>query len=376
MRSTVTFAFRGILALGAILIGPAGESSVALANEPSDPAADTIDYGFCGSQPVYPVIGFNFATFCGPRNYIVLGRRGRLEWLFPEADEQRARLHGSRQLNEEELARLTILAEAAQLAGSPAFRPHPVVYDFSVDFHGRQTKVVHGTLANTDTSANRLIEALRKLVPGEPLLTACANSPVDFSPTQLAGKRAAIARTAAPPASNLPPARVTNGLPIEPPKPVAEVRLIDQEGRAARIPFKNGRWQLVAFGYTHCLDVCPMTLHKVATLLKRLGNRADRVQTLFVSVDSARDDAARVKAFVAQYDARILGFTGDAGQLQAAANEFGVLTRRSGGETLLAYGLSHSSLLYLVDPQARIRAIYPAATTAEDIARDLERLLD
>jgi protein SCO1/2 len=167
----------------------------------------------------------------------------------------------------------------------------------------------------------------------------------------------------------------SGGLPVEPPRTIHAHPLTDHQGRAVNFPpAADSRWQLVVFGYTHCPDVCPMTLHKISLLLKRLGKRADRVQGVFISIDSARDDVARMKTFVGQFDERILGLGGDPEHLQAVANEFGVLTRRFQGKTALAYTLTHSSQIYLVDPQARVRMMYPSNVEIEAIARDLERL--
>jgi protein SCO1/2 len=166
------------------------------------------------------------------------------------------------------------------------------------------------------------------------------------------------------------------GLPVEPPKTIHAHLLTDHHGRAVNFPSAaDRRWQLVVFGYTHCPDVCPMTLHKISLVLKRLGERAGRVQSVFISIDSARDDAARMKTFVSQFDERILGLGGDPEALQETANEFGVLTRRFQGKTALAYTLTHSSQIYLVDPQARVRMMYPSNAEIEAIVRDLERLL-
>jgi protein SCO1/2 len=165
------------------------------------------------------------------------------------------------------------------------------------------------------------------------------------------------------------------GLPVEPPKIIHAHPLTDHQGRALRFPLDDKRWQLVVFGYTHCPDVCPMTLHKIALVLKRLGERAGKVQSVFISIDSARDDAARIKEFVGQFDERILGLGGDPEALQAVANEFGVLTRRFQGKTAIAYTLTHSSQIFLVDPSSRVRMMYPSGAEIEAIVRDLERLL-
>jgi protein SCO1/2 len=117
-----------------------------------------------------------------------------------------------------------------------------------------------------------------------------------------------------------------------------------------------------------------MTLHKTALLLKELGTDSPRLQVVFISIDSARDDASAMKDFVEKFDARITGLTGTPEDLQAVANEFGVMTRRYQGKTALAYSMVHSSLLYLLDPAGRVRMLYPPGTAIEALAADLRQL--
>jgi len=164
------------------------------------------------------------------------------------------------------------------------------------------------------------------------------------------------------------------GLRVEPPKAIHGVTLLNPQGQAVAFPLNTSSWQLVAFGYTHCPDVCPMTLHKSALLLEQLGTDAKRLQVVFISIDSSRDNPQAMQDFTASVDARILGLTGDPEALQAVANEFGVLTRRFQGTTALAYTLEHSSFLYLLDPAGRVRLMYSASADGPAIASDLRRL--
>jgi protein SCO1/2 len=165
-----------------------------------------------------------------------------------------------------------------------------------------------------------------------------------------------------------------HGLRVEPPKAVHGGTLLNHQGQAVGFPLKISRWQLVAFGYTHCPDVCPMTLHKTALLLKQLGAQAERMQVVFISIDSGRDNPAAMQEFTGKIDERILGLTGEPEALQTVANEFGVLTRRFQGKTALAYTLEHSSFLYLLDPAGRVRLMYPATADIPAMATDLQRL--
>lgn len=356
---------------------------------PQDPAA-TIDYGFCGGKPVYPVVGFSFSTFCGPRNQIMLGRRGQLMWTFPEADSLRVRHQGVRELTEAQLAELQLLAEAAQIASPPAPSAGTARYELGISFVGRPIQRADGALAPDGSSAMALIEALRRLTPDAPLMPKCRNAPpphVAFNPRLLpAERREALAtmpahsakatHIAAPAAAaaSLPPAADSGSIVVAPARRIRPHTLVNQDGANTVFPPASGRWQIVFFGYTNCPDVCPMTMHKVAEMLDRLGPKAGGLDAFFISIDSERDKVPEMKAFVRRFDARITGLTADPDTLKALSDEFGVLIRRYQGGMAFAT-LQHSSLAYLLDPQGELHRLYPAGATAESMAGELARLL-
>jgi hypothetical protein len=165
---------------------PASQAA-SLASAPIDP----FDYSYCGGKPVYPVIGINFATACGPRNQIGLGRRGLLMWLFPPRHAGDSPLRGKRQLTEEELKRLSLLAEVVQIADPPPAAPGAAIYSLGVNFQGRPDKRVHAPMSDAYTPANALFQAMLALVPDAPQLPACDGALRDFEPTLLPAERVA-----------------------------------------------------------------------------------------------------------------------------------------------------------------------------------------
>ncbi len=180
------------LRIAALMSFVCGTSAYAAAEGMSTTTPDPFDYSYCGGKPVYPVIGFNFSTYCGPRNQIALGRRGRLMWLFPTpGGEVHAR--GQRQLEPDELAYITLLAEAAQLAAAKNITEGKVLYEMGINFSGRPYKRVRGALDTRSDSAQALFDAMRGLVPDSPLLPVCDKAPRSFDPTRLpADRRAAL----------------------------------------------------------------------------------------------------------------------------------------------------------------------------------------
>ncbi len=85
--------------------------------------------------------------------------------------------------------------------------------------------------------------------------------------------------------------------------------LQDPNGRSVTNEDFRGRFQLITFGYTYCPDICPTTLVDMAEILKQLGDRAAKVQPIFISVDPDRDTGAVLKSYTEFFDARILGLT-------------------------------------------------------------------
>ena len=178
---------------------------------------------------------------------------------------------------------------------------------------------------------------------------------------------------AAPTRAN-PSETTFHGLRVEPAKAIHAQTLRDTQSEAREFPLKTDKWQLVVFGYTHCADVCPMTLHRAALLLQQLGDDSSRLQPVFISIDGDRDTPEMVRDFTRKFDARIVGLTGKPETLQAVANEFNVVVRRFRGRSSLAYKLEHSSFMYLLDPQGRVRLLYPASSDLAGIAQDLRML--
>ena len=81
---------------------------------------------------------------------------------------------------------------------------------------------------------------------------------------------------------------------MDSPDPVADFTLDSSLGRPVSLSDFRGQHVLMYFGYTSCPDVCPTTLAEIRLALQELGDRAGKVQTLFVTVDPERDTADRL----------------------------------------------------------------------------------
>jgi protein SCO1 len=138
----------------------------------------------------------------------------------------------------------------------------------------------------------------------------------------------------------------------------------------------RGKWLLVYFGYTFCPNSCPTTLFEVAAALKELGAAAARVQPLFITVDPQRDTPKVLRQFTQSFDPRIVGLTGTAQQIAAAAHEYGAYyVRHATGSGDDDYVVDHSTYLYVMDPQGKFVRAFENDTSANRIAEVLRLLL-
>jgi protein SCO1/2 len=160
---------------------------------------------------------------------------------------------------------------------------------------------------------------------------------------------------------------------FDPPRQAPEISLQGSNGTPLKMSTYRGKVVWLAFGYTSCPDVCPVTLSVLAAARKQLGALADGVQVIYVTVDPERDDAARMKKFLGVFDPTFVGGTGSPEALAAVRKEYGVDAKKVG--TGANYGVAHSSFIYLIDRNGRIVALMPYGHSAEDFAHDARILL-
>lgn len=151
---------------------------------------------------------------------------------------------------------------------------------------------------------------------------------------------------------------------------VPQFELLDSGGRPFTRQDLTGAPTLVFFGFTHCPDVCPTTLLKLAQVRKQA--QLPDLRVLFVSVDPQRDTPAVVAQYVHAFDPQFRGATGEPTTLAALAKAFGVAVNRvelPGGD----YTMDHSAVVFLLDEQARIAAVFTPPFEVRGMVADLRR---
>ncbi len=125
-----------------------------------------------------------------------------------------------------------------------------------------------------------------------------------------------------------------------------DFELTDQNGRTVGPQDLLGRPSAIFFGFTHCPDVCPTTLANIGGWLDELGDRADQLDVVFITVDPERDTVEAIAEYLSYFDPRIRGWTGAPAQIAAAADGFRVKYEKRPGEGD-AYAMDHTSSLFL-----------------------------
>jgi protein SCO1/2 len=158
------------------------------------------------------------------------------------------------------------------------------------------------------------------------------------------------------------------------PRPLADFRLVDQDGAPFTLEALRGQWTFLAIGYTHCPDICPTTLATFTAIASGIGDRSERqapTRFLFVSIDPGRDTPERLAQYVRYFDPGFLGATGDEAQLRAFAAQLGLAYAKvEGQDTALGYLMDHSASVLLVDPDGRLAAIFSAPHDSARMALD------
>lgn len=151
--------------------------------------------------------------------------------------------------------------------------------------------------------------------------------------------------------------------------------LTDHNGQARRLADFRGKAVVLFFGYTQCPDVCPTTLAAMHEAMKLLGEDANRVQVLFVTLDPARDTPKLLAQYVPAFDPSFLGLYADENVITALTKDFKLFYARQPGSVPGSYSIDHSTGSYAFDPQGRLRLLLRHGETAANIAADLKLLL-
>ncbi len=141
---------------------------------------------------------------------------------------------------------------------------------------------------------------------------------------------------------------------------------IDQDGKSFNVENLHDKWSLIFFGYTHCPDVCPISL----TVLDQFYNKVtdkENIQIIFVTVDPERDTPERLKEYLAFFEPGFVGLGGTIDQITSLTDQIGIAYLYQLPQSDGSYLVDHTSSIFLFDPQARLVSIFSAPHSVDEI---------
>jgi protein SCO1/2 len=157
--------------------------------------------------------------------------------------------------------------------------------------------------------------------------------------------------------------------------PPLEFTLTSDTGMETTARDFRGKVVLLYFGYTHCADVCPTTLARLARAIRSLGTDAAKVRVLFVSVDPARDTVAVLKRYVSAFGPEFVGLRGSDKALERLTKRYPVTYSREKPGPDGDYAVTHSSDVFIFDGNGDARLFATSSDPATEITKGLRQLL-
>ena len=150
------------------------------------------------------------------------------------------------------------------------------------------------------------------------------------------------------------------------------------QGFSGPVDLKQYRGKVVAlyFGYTWCPDICPTNLGMLSSALNELPrHQLEQFQGFFISIDPERDTLERLRDYGQYFNPRIMGITGSDEEVKRVARQYGSIYQKVAKPESEDYLVDHSSRIYLLDKQGKLRQILPHATPPDQILIALNQLL-
>lgn len=142
--------------------------------------------------------------------------------------------------------------------------------------------------------------------------------------------------------------------------------LIDPAGRLRSLAEFRGKLVLVYFGYTQCPDICPTDLARIATMLTVLGDDAQAIQPVFITLDPARDTPPVLRDYAAAFHPRLVALRGSEDETRRVATSYKVFYEKVAQPR--SYVIDHTPLTFLLDRDGKYIAFFPPGTPAERMA--------
>ena len=152
--------------------------------------------------------------------------------------------------------------------------------------------------------------------------------------------------------------------------------LVNDAGETVTDETFRGRYMLIYFGFTFCPDVCPTELGIMSAALDQLGEKAEKVQPLFVTIDPERDTPEVMARYVTLFHPRLVGLTGTPEQIASIAKAYHVFYRKAEDESSTDYTMDHSSIVFLMGPDGEYLKLFPPQTPPDKMAETIASYIE
>jgi protein SCO1/2 len=224
---------------------------------------------------------------------------------------------------------------------------------------------------------------------GELLMANRTRRPLIWAAITLACAAAVAGASAIGGGVRWPGAAAFHGTTYDDTAPAPDFALVDHHGRPATLASFRGHPVLLFFGYTHCPDICPLTLARLQRSVRALGSRGEDVRILLVTNDPARDTPPVLRAYTSRFGPRVVGLTGDSASVARAMAGYGAYSmppsappaaadpHAHGSHAVNPAKMAHSSVVYGIDRDGNLQVVISEGAKQElmdDDVRTLSRL--
>ena len=152
--------------------------------------------------------------------------------------------------------------------------------------------------------------------------------------------------------------------------------LTGPEGKTVSLRDFRNKVVLIYFGYTFCPDICPITLSNLKLTMLDLGEKAEDVQVIFISIDPERDTYKKLKDYVPYFHPTFIGLTGSEADIAAVAKKYQTIYLKQKVESEAGYLMAHTDVVILVDQNGRYRGRYKSKYDMDKLTIDVRFLLE
>lgn len=162
---------------------------------------------------------------------------------------------------------------------------------------------------------------------------------------------------------------------LDTPMILSDFNLTADDGTIFNLETLKGQWNLLFFGYTHCPDVCPLTLHQLGQAKKALNeSMQNSLNIIMISVDPDRDSTEILHQYVNSFNQKVIGATGTINEINKLTSQLGIfhMANKEEGQN---YSVSHSAAVVMINKNAEFHAVFSAPHSTEKFITDLPKIM-